>query len=241
MGINTRVSCGWRRTVMRDDARTVPRRRRRFVSSPSRMMLLIATSLCLILAEPPLAAAAGTGTSTSTEIIVSIVGAVNLNTSEMRIMNITLWGEYPMSLSDTVYYDIATFLNGVNSGTTSPPSSTGARRSGNSTSSSDDGGSESLAWYWIMLIVLGGTGLLVAIILAIYYGVRVNSNNNNKVHPGDPPLLPDAVPDAYRVARFVGLPVMSYPPPHAYSKVIQIPLVRPMAPPSVHTGVGAYA
>lgn len=238
MGINTRVSCGGRRTVMREDARTVPRHRWRFVSSPSRMTLLIATSLCLILAEPPLAAAAGTGTSTSTEIIVSIVGAVNLNTSEMRIMNITLWGEYPMSLSDTVYYDVATFLNGVNSGTTSPPP-TGARRSGNSTSSSDDGGSESLAWYWIMLIVLGGTGLLVAIVLAIYFGVRVDKNN--KVHPEDTPLLPDAVPDAYRVARFVGLPVMSYPPPHAYSKVIQIPLVRPTAPPSVHTGVGTFA
>lgn len=185
------------------------------------------------LASVPGVAAINTSFSASTEIVFSLVGAINPNSSEMRIMNITLWNEYPASFSDTVYYDVATFLNDVLSGTTPPPSPGGRRGdSGNATNTEE--ATKPMEWYWILLISLGGAGLLAAVITAVYFGVRVN----NQVHPKDAPLLPDAPPDAYRIARFVGLPAACYPPPHAYSKVIQVPLVRPRAPSPVYRGGG---
>lgn len=198
-------------------------------------ILLAALAWCAFFLGPGGVAAATTAdpaaaASSSSTVTFTIVGAINLNTSEVKVLNLTLWDEYPVSLSDTVYYDVATFLNNALPGTT-PTAPAGARRSsGNSTDTGE--GSEPMAWYWILLISLGGAIALAAIITAIYFGVQSNLLAH-KYTQLPPPVVPQYYlpPDA---------PPPPPPPPPAgggvracTKKVIQIPIMRPAAPPAV--------
>ena len=169
--------------------------------------------------------------SSSMVVTVSIIGAIDLNSTTFKLQNMTLWGEYPVSLSDTVYYSVTAFLNDVLSGTTPPD-----RRSTNTSDAAKDAADEPMAWYWILLITLGGVVAVVAIVLAIYFGVVANQARANDTPPLLPP--PPMPSDGIHQARSLGFPSMSYPPPHAYSKVIQIPLARPRAPSPIQHGGG---
>ena len=165
------------------------------------------------------ASSSTSGTSPGSKITFMVTGELQLNSSEVKILNLTLWDEYPVTLSDIAYYDVATFLNSLipppGPPTTSPPStSNGTRRSTGGDSSSQDSGMSELT---IALIAIGGTIGLIAIILAIYLAViskrgagggwtRLPTSSNQC-------LVGDQV-------------VATYPPPHPNSKVIQIQLVH---------------
>ena len=146
---------------------------------------------------------APTGT-TQTEVQVSVSGDSDIPEE------IVVWDSHPFVPLDTSNFDVAATLN-------LPAAAPGAPTS---TPEPADSGSDGLAWYYILMIAIGG--VLVAGILALLIWYGVNSSKKNKaVQPAE---------GEGSAARLMG-GMGGFPPPHRYSKVIQIPLVHHLQPP----------
>lgn len=86
-------------------------------------------------------------------------GTVNVTTAG----NMTLWGDFPVNFADSLLYSVSSMLNqavGSAGATTTNATTTPAPKS-------DDG----MAVWLIIIIAVAGVALVVAIALAIYYGV----------------------------------------------------------------------
>jgi hypothetical protein len=164
------------------------------------------------------AATTGGGTTVVFEIIGTLGDDLNVST------NFTLWDEYPVTPTDTVYSAMASFLNRVLPGTTPRPGTTSAAPKQEE---------EPMAWYWILLISLGGAIGVTAIALAIYFGVMASKANQAL---DELPLLhrddhggPQAPSEGS--ARATGLASsLAFQYSHAgggYTKVIQVPIAVP--------------
>jgi len=165
-------------------------------------------------------AAAQTSPSSSTiartTINFEIIGDVNVTA------NLTLWNEYPVLVLDTVYSALASLLNDVMPGTT-------PRRSTMTSTPKPEVVEEPMKWYWIMLIAIGGAIGVVAIILAIYFGIE--ASKAKKVREELPLLRPEdpAAPHAEEGSRPVSvassLAFRYSQSGGGYAKVIQVPIV----------------
>ena len=170
--------------------------------------LLLAIALPLALCQSTTSDTPAPSTGANTEVGVAIVG---MGQDEIA-PDPVVYGEYPFLQSDQLNYDVAATLNlsamvpGAPTSTPSPPAA-------------DDGG---LAWYYIVMIVIGS--VLVAAILALLIWYGINSSKQSKKEA--PAVLP-AEGSASRLMAGLG----GYPPPHRYSKVIQVPLVHHLQPP----------
>lgn len=184
----------------------------------SSAMVGVFSVLFLFLASPPISGV--NGQESSITFSISTPGAIALNTTTLQ--NLTIWNDFPVFLSDTVYYSVTTFLNSVGSGSTGTTPSPSDRRGDVGTSStpappSSSGGDGKMEWWHIFLIALGSTVGVIALILAIYFGVIANTRVGpargggggwgQMENGGNGPAA-----------------VLVYPPPHAYSKVIQVPI-----------------
>lgn len=181
-------------------------------------VLLLASLSRLVVAQSSTSSSSISGTTVNYEII----GDANFTA------NMTLWGEYPVSLTDTVYSVMASILNGVLPGTTPPPGTT-------STAPKQE--DEPMKWYWILLIALGGAIGVTAIVLAIYFGIEASKA---KAMHAEIPLLPPndfstrpPRPEAEGIRPAGGAVSSSlgfrYSPSGGggYSKIIQLPIVCP--------------
>lgn len=177
-------------------------------------------------------AQSGEKLTTITWTIVGATGATNVSLDFAFPANFTLWNEYPVVLSDTLYSVMASYLNGVVPGTTPTP----GRRVDNTTGAAQE--DESMKWYWIALIVVGGAVGVTAIVLAIYFGVMANKANKGPAAipllPNNPVIPPPTEP-AGCIASFVSA---TYPSTSGgrYAKVIQVPIVCPRTPGTVVGG-----
>ena len=160
--------------------------------------------------------------SSSSKITFTITGQLSVNSSstEISVLNLTVWDSYPVSMSDTVYYDVTSFLNTVlltGAGASTPAP----------TSTPVPGQEEGWSWWMYLLVGLGSVIGLVALVLAIYFAVKSRQQAAASGYEHLPPPPPG---DACRVGT-----QHHYPPPHANSKVIQIPLMHPRSPASTYT------
>lgn len=174
------------------------------------------TSILMFVAFTSIPGVAAAQGGSSITFSISTSGAITLNTTALH--NLTVWNDFPVFLSDTVYYSVAAFLNSLvpgSSTTTPPPLVTST-----TPPPTDDGGG-GLSWWLILLIAFGSVVGVVAVVLAIYFGVIANTRvgptqggwRNMDGGGGD-----DENGGSGNTAALV------YPPPHAYSKVIQVPM-----------------
>lgn len=144
--------------------------------------------------------------SASTTVVFSISGESQLDPGS------DIW-DNPISLSDSVYFDVATLLNSF-----APETSTGgpsSSRSAVNATTTPQPAEEGLA-LWVIIVIAGGGGVLfVGLVVAIWFAVHRTAS----VHPVD----------GGNHAR-MGFSNRVYPPPHAYSKVIQVALVHHKLP-----------
>lgn len=139
--------------------------------------------------------------SESTTVVFSISGESQIDPGSH------IW-DSPIALSDSVYFDVAALLNSF-----APETSTG--RAVNATTTPQPAAEEGLA-VWVIIVIAGGSCVLfVGLVVAIWFAVHRTA----RVHPGD----------GGNQAR-MGFSNRVYPPPHAYSKVIQVALVHHKLP-----------
>lgn len=117
---------------------------------------------------------------------------------------IAVWDNYAFSPSDESNFDVATTRN-LSAAVPGAPTSTPEPPA--------DSGSSGLAWYYILMIAIGGVLVAGIVGLLIWYGIN-SSKKSSSVQPAE-------------AGRFMG----GFPPPHRYSKVIQVPLVHHLRPP----------
>ena len=129
--------------------------------------------------------------------------------------------DFPVSLYESAYFDVAALLNSLAPGTPKPTTPSTTANKTNTTSSTETPAPEEEGMkLWVILLISGG-GLIVVVGVAagIWFGVK----NQQAVHPAPPDTSKPSA--AFR---------MMYPPPHAYSKVIQIPLTMNRIHPDFH-------
>ena len=147
----------------------------------------------------------GGTTSGSSTVVFSISGENQLDPGSH------VW-DNPIALYDSVYFDVATLLNSFD-----PDSTTSGTTSGltavNATTT--PGPTEEGLALWVIIVIAGGGGVLfIGVVVAIWLSVRRSA----KVHT-----------DSGNHTR-MGFSARVYPPPHAYSKVIQVALVHHQLP-----------
>jgi hypothetical protein len=189
-------------------------------------VLLLAAFSRLIVAQ-----SSSSSTVSGTTITYEIIGDANVTT------NLTVWDEYPVTLTDTVYSVMASLLNGVLPGTTPARRDTSSPGTTSTAPKQED---EPMKWYWILLIALGGAIGVTAIVLAIYFGIEASKAkathaeipllppNDYSTRPPPPPPEAEGIRPAGggAVSSSLGFRYSSSGG-GGYSKIIQLPIVCP--------------
>lgn len=169
------------------------------------MILLICLAKPLLLHAQSSTSLASTQLPSAT-VTFTIEGESNI-TLDSRV-----W-DYPVSLYERAYFDVATLLNSLAPGTSTPVIPGTTSNATNATLSEEAPAEEGMKLWVILLISIGGVVVVGGVSVGIWFAVK---NHNNQVQPTPPA----------ENGRRMGVFQMVYPPPHAYSKVIQIPLTN---------------
>jgi hypothetical protein len=165
------------------------------------VLLTVASFQASMVASDTITSGTGSG---STTVLFSIAGENSLD------LGSRIW-DSPVSLYESVYFNVAALLNSLAPGTSSTPRPTNV-------SSTPAPAEEGLATWAILLIALGGAVLLGGLIVGIWAAVKSKT-----------PLVPAHPTKGGKYSRLVG-PLAEYPPPHACSKVIHVTLVSHQLP-----------
>jgi hypothetical protein len=136
-----------------------------FSLQPSRHGWLVC--LLALIAQAAVAQAAGTTSGSSQAVVAFTITYFSDGSVNITRTNVTVWGDFPVQFADILLNSVSSMLNQAvwSAGATTTNATT------TPAPESDDG----MAVWLIIVLVVGGVVLVVAITLAIYYGVVLKS------------------------------------------------------------------
>jgi hypothetical protein len=123
--------------------------------------------LLALIAQAAVAQAAGTTSGSSQAVVAFTITYFSDGSVNITRTNVTVWGDFPVQFADILLNSVSSMLNQAvwSAGATTTNATT------TPAPESDDG----MAVWLIIVLVVGGVVLVVAITLAIYYGVVLKS------------------------------------------------------------------